>query len=253
MMDRHNTQQEDDQHSGRTRVSPVFRWLREHGDKDWVTELVRLADGIQMPDSVGAVVTLAVGKERIVEPSPARLAWMVRNAEKLAPADGRQWREYRRRVIDNPRKEEALRRLDAGLADGIRKELKLEGGTHADCLIECERAFVWVEGKRNDWLSPSTRWDVTRDQLARNLEALWLVASESKKDFWLLICHEHDLKHHEQELVTGYRAGTWKAGFPHLTPDVRAIFQRKIGTVRWKTIVDHWLGLAASFHEHQPR
>jgi hypothetical protein len=85
---------------------------------------------------------------------------MIRNAERLAPVDGRLWREYRRRVIDNPGRDEALGTLDAGDAKGLSKNLKLEGPTHADCLIECERAFVWIEGKRNDWLSPSIKWDV---------------------------------------------------------------------------------------------
>jgi hypothetical protein len=144
---------------------------------------------------------------------------MIRNAHLLAPIDGRLWKEYRRRVIDNPVKGEALKKLDAGDSSGLPKYLKLEGCTHADCLIECEQAVVWIEGKRNDWLSPCTKWDVTRDQLARNLEAAWLLAKEGKKDFWLLICHEYELKHHEQELINGYRAGTWKAGLPHLSEE----------------------------------
>jgi hypothetical protein len=45
------------------------------------------------------------------------------------------------------------------------------------------RAFVWIEGKRNDWLSPSIRWDVTRDRLARNLDAVWQLAEQARKDF----------------------------------------------------------------------
>jgi len=232
-----------DQHSGRTRVSPVFTWLREHGGPGWVTELLRLADGIQVVDSVGELISLSVGEEREVAPSPQRLAWMIRNAHRLAPTDGRLWKEYRRRVLDNPNKDEALRRLDVGDAKGLPKELKLEGCTHADCLIENTRAFVWVEGKRNDWLCPSIKWDVTRDQLARNLEAVWLLATKAKKDFWLLICHEYDLKHHEQELIDGYRAGTWKAGFPHLPADTRVVFQQKIGTLTWPTIFRRWPGL----------
>ena len=136
-----------------------------------------------------------------------------------------------------------MRRLDVGDAKGLPKELKLEGCTHADCLIENTRVFVWVEGKRNDWLCPSIKWDVTRDQLARNLEAVWLLATKAKKDFWLLICHEYDLKHHEQELIDGYRAGTWKAGFPHLPADTRVVFQQKIGTLTWQTIFRRWPGL----------
>ena len=168
---------------------------------------------------------------------------MIRNAHRLAPADGRLWMEYRRRVIDNPEKDEALPRLDAGDAKGLPKDLRLEGCTHADCLIECTNGFVWVEGKRNDWLSPCIKWDVTRDQLARNVEAAWLLADRAKKDFWFLICHEYALKHHEQELIDGYRTGTWKAGFPHLSPDTRSLFQKKIGTVPWQTIFGRWPAL----------
>ena len=229
-----------DEHSGRTRIIPVFSWLREHGGSGWVTHLLNLADGIHIPDSVGEVVSLSVEQEREVPPSPQRLAWMIRNAHRLAPHDGRLWREYRWRVIDNPTKGEALRKLDAGDTKGLSKELILEGSTHADCLIECTKAFVWVEGKRNDWLSPCIKWDVTRDQLARNVEAAWILAQQARKDFWFLICHEHELKHHEQELIDGYRAGTWKAGFPHLSPDTRSLFQDKIGTVKWQSIFDHW-------------
>ena len=239
-----STASEDvDQHSGRTRVTPVFTWLQAHGGSGWATELLCFADGIQLAHSVGEVMLLSVAEEREVEPSPARLAWMIRNADKLAPTDGRLWREYQRRVIDNPGREEALRALDAGDAKGLSRDLKLEGPTHADCLIECERAFVWIEGKRNDWLSPSIKWDVTRDQLARNLEAVWQLAEEARKDFWLLICHEHDLKHHEQELIDGYRAGTWKAGYPHLSVETRLLFRQKIGTVRWQTIFRRWPAL----------
>ena len=233
----------EDEHSGRTRVSPVFIWLRKYGGSSWVTELLRLADGIEVPHSIGEIISLSVDKERKVPPSPGRLAWMIRNAQRLAPQDGRLWREYTRRVIDNPEKDDALKKLDAGNTKGMPRELILEGPTHADCLIECANAIVWVEGKRNDWLSPCIRWDITRDQLARNLEAAWLVSKETHKDFWLLICHEHTLKHHEQELIDGYRAGTWKAGFPHLAPDTRSLFRNKIGTLTWRTIFKHWPAL----------
>ena len=68
----------NDEHSGRTRVTPVFTWLREHGGSGWVTELLRLADGIQVPESVGEVITQSVGKERESSgQAPERLAWMI--------------------------------------------------------------------------------------------------------------------------------------------------------------------------------
>ena len=45
------------EHSGRTRVTPVFTWLRDHGGSDWVTELLRLAEGIRVLDDVGEVIS----------------------------------------------------------------------------------------------------------------------------------------------------------------------------------------------------
>jgi hypothetical protein len=64
--------------------------------------------------------------------------------------------------------------------------------------------LIWIEGKRDDWLSPSTKWDVTRDQLARNVDAAWCIASK-KQDDRVLICHEYPLEHHEVSLLEGYR------------------------------------------------
>src|SRR5438034_988078 len=83
---------------------------------------------------------------------------------------------------------------------------------------------------------PSTTWDVGRDQLARNLEAVWGLAQASGKDYMLLICHEHPLKHHEVSLIEGYRRGTWAAGWPHIEPDQRRQFATRIGTTTWGAI-----------------
>ncbi len=224
-------------------MTPIFSWLRENGGNDWPTELLRLADGICVANDVGALLSLAVGEERTVQPSPARLAWMIRNAHRLAPNDGRLWREYSTRLGKDQAKQKALAKLDGGTSTGISKQFIFEGPTHADCLIECEHALIWVEGKRNDWLSPCIKWDVTRDQLARNLEAAWILATAVEKDFWLVICHEHELKHHESALVDGYRTGTWNAGWPHLSTETRSLFRGKIGTLTWATIFRHWPGL----------
>src|SRR5205085_1318678 len=104
----------------------------------------------------------------------------------------------------------------------------------------CERAVIWIEGKLNDWLSPSTTWDVSRDQLARNLEAVWLIAGAKEKEYGFVLCHEHPLKHHEALLIDGYRTGTWAGGWPHLDDDVRQAFRTRIGIVTWQEIAREW-------------
>jgi hypothetical protein len=118
---------------------------------------------------------------------------MIRNAERLVPQDGEQWRKLRQRVADGEKVTDALARLDAKLIEGLPRGLALEGETSADCFVECENAIIWIEGKRFAWLSSSIKWDLTRDQLARILEAVWSLAAPKGKDYCLIICHEHPL------------------------------------------------------------
>lgn len=229
-----------DQNSRRTRIQPVFDWLSAHGDEHWPERMLRIVDGLDAVPSPGPLVRIDYVREPQVQPSARRLAWMIRNAGRLSPRDGRRWREYQTRVVENPRRASALEDLDRGETRGLDKKLILEGPTSADCLIECEDTVIWVEGKRNDWLDYSTTWDVTRDQLARNAEAAWLYAAKRGKDACLVICHEHQLKHHEELLIEGYRAGSWVGGWPHLTTRERRILGARIGTLRWATFAEQW-------------
>lgn len=81
-----------DENSKRTRVEPVFKWLRDHAGRHWPARFVELAHGLADPPGVGKLVHLEFLTERRVPPSPQRLAWMVENVERLAPRDGRRWR-----------------------------------------------------------------------------------------------------------------------------------------------------------------
>jgi hypothetical protein len=194
----------------------------------------------------GPFVSLHCEKEKRVPASPTRLAWMIENVERLMPADGRRWREVLRRILKDPAaRDRALQILKSGTAKGVPKEFILEGDTSADCLIECERAVLWIEGKRNDWLSPHTTWDSSRDQLARNVEAAWLYANAGRtKEYCVILCHE-GLKHHEEELIRGYRTASWKGGWPHIEDaDLRREFGRRIGAVTWTAMLDTWPRLA---------
>jgi hypothetical protein len=224
-------------------VEPIFGWLSKHGGQSWPQSLVELCDGLQVADP-GVVRSVECDVEREVLPTPARLAWMLRNSHLLAPSDGSKFRSFQARLSDRAAVAAAADKLDAGYRS-ISRSYVLEGASHADCLIECEHAVIWVEGKRDDWLAPGTSWDVTRDQLARNLEAVWSLATAAGLDYCVIVAYEDTLKHHEQALIDGYRAGTWTAGWPHLSESQRQEFSHRIGTVRWREIVASWPAIAA--------
>ena len=149
-----------------TRVRPVFGWLSAKAAPSWPARLIEMAEGIADFGECGSVVNVELDPERKVPATPERLSWMLENAERLAPVDGRLWKELKARVADRQKVDRAL----ASLKDGkpIPKNLILEGDTHCDCLIECERSFIWIEGKRFDWVSPSIK---------SRLMVCWLAAS----------------------------------------------------------------------------
>ena len=227
-----------------TRVQPIFKWLQLHGGINWPTRFINLASGLDHVPSCGSVCRVILDPELEVPPTALRLAWMIRNANLLVPQDGKNWRAIEKRLADADSVSSALKLLDSGQMRGIPRKLILEGKTHADCLIECEKAIIWVEGKRYDWISPSTKWDISRDQLARNLEAAWSLTS-GKKDYYLVICYENELKHHETLLINGYRQGTWNGGWPHITEHQRKEFSKHIGTLKWCDIAAAWPELSS--------
>lgn len=224
--------------SRKTRVLPVFGWLKENGGEYWPARLVALADGVEKLTDPGEIVAVHLKQERTVPATGKRLIWMLENASSLAPRDGKEWRELVRRTEDPEAVRRGIEFLKAGKSPG--KRLILEGRTSADCLIECERALIWIEGKRFDWIDPATKWDVSRDQLARNVEAASFLAFEAEKEYRVLICHEYPLKHHEVVLLEGYRASTWSAGWPHVPVGERQEFAKRIGTLTWSEVTREW-------------
>lgn len=226
-----------------SRVQPVFGWLRQLGGADWPYRLVSESSGLAVRPLCGRVEQVHLDPEYAAPPTTARLAWMIRNISRLVPQDGKVWRQPYDRVSDADQTAKALKLLDAGEHKGIPRELVFEAASHADCLIECEKAVIWIEGKRFDWISPCQKWDVTRDQISRNLEAVWSLAAPQGKDYCMIICHEHPLKHHEQLLVDGYRAGTWVGGWPHLSQKQRREFGLRIGTLNWSRMTELWPGM----------
>jgi len=229
--------------SSTSRVQPVFNWFSKNEEKSWPDQLLKIVTGLTIPIKAGKLVNIELVPERKVMASPARLAWMIENVSMLAPKDGQLWQELKNRIPDKQLIIDELDRLKRGDASGLDSNLRLEGATSADCLLECENALVWIEGKRFDWISPSTTWDLARDQLARNLEAVWILANAAKKDYCVIICHEHPLKHHEEALVDGYRNCSWAGGWPHISDNQRKEFSKRIGTVTWQQIAGKWKDL----------
>jgi hypothetical protein len=97
---------------------------------------------------------------------------MLENVERLAPRDGKRWEELRGRVAN---RDQVLRAHANG--SSLPRKYVLEGPTHSDCLIECADAFIWIEGKRNDWLSTSIDWDLS----GINWPAIWKRSGQSPK------------------------------------------------------------------------
>lgn len=232
-----------DTNSRRSRVLPVFGWLSEFASADWAAEIVQLAEGLNVRADPGHVRAIHLHDEVKVPASPARLVWMLRHASALTPKDGRRWRELAARAASVRDLDALCDRLGGGLTlpDG----LVLEGATSGDCVIECDQAVIWIEGKRNDWLASGTTWDSARDQLARNLEAAWQLAAPTGREFCVLICFEEELRYHDQLLVDGYRTGTWTGGVPHLDVATREAFGDRIGLLRWRELAHRWPELRA--------
>ena len=207
---------------------PVFGWLEAYSaqEPEWPAQLVALAHGLETAVKPGRVIDVVF--EHPVQASAERLQWLVDQASELGH--------------EGEKLSEIVRRAGSGEA----RLSVLEGTTYADCLIECEGAIIWAEGKWTHWLSPGTTWYPHRDQLARNLEAAWLMEIERQQGCdCVLLCHESDLSDSEQLLVNGYRSGELVGGLPHLDDTVRADFRARIGTVTWREIIDTWPALRA--------
>src|ERR1043165_1714937 len=97
-----------------TRVQPVFRWLESNGGPSWPSKLLEMTKGAAPLSDCGELVRLYLEPEYKVPPTPMRLAWMIENADRLVPTDGRQWEELRRRLLDKQRAINVLKKLRSG-------------------------------------------------------------------------------------------------------------------------------------------
>jgi hypothetical protein len=77
-----------DINSKRSRVEPIFGWLRDHGGRTWPQVFLGLVDGLDISPDAGELESLSFEKEVQVSASPERLAWMIENAESWRRSTG---------------------------------------------------------------------------------------------------------------------------------------------------------------------
>ena len=85
---------------------------------------------------------------------------------------------------------EGLNELSKRLGSrGRHKWWAFEGFTHIDCCLVTDECVLFVEGKRTEGVSPSTRWFEQRSQLWRNVEAAKEFAGA--KEFAMILAVEN--------------------------------------------------------------
>ena len=124
--------------------------------------------------------------ERLVPPPTAFLRWLLEHADQLQVRPNDQTfgtttenaREWRRKLLrGTPQEREEVQREGLTALERRKrpqrpiKRWAFEGFSHVDCCLLSKNCVLFVEGKRTESVSPSTRWFKQRSQLWRNVEA----------------------------------------------------------------------------------
>lgn len=171
--------------SSRTRVQPVFDWLRERDatGRWWLKRLLALPSrpGLSAaPVDVGEPGDLLRFEyEARLAPPDSLLHWLIDNRIPDPPQD------YGSRSKDTIRKRKSLWRDLASAKDAAHRELVsrgyrenewyvFEGRTAVDLCLETRDLVVLIEGKRTEaGPTTSTTWMPVREQVLRNIDATW--------------------------------------------------------------------------------
>lgn len=246
-----------------TRVRPVFRGLFDidHTGEKWLPVLLRLCDrrthlAKECAENPGKLTTANLNRrcfrdrgtryllescfERCLPPPHGILRWLILHPEEMKWPEQNGIREKfgaatqlireqlfgRDAVAKAAVQEEGIRELDRrGAAGSRRKWWAFEGWTSGDCCLETDLLLLLVEGKRNEPLSPATKWYPQRNQLWRNAEVAG-AAANGKKFATLLIA--------EQRIDA---ESTLESSFPHLTPEERDFYMKHyLGCILWKDL-----------------
>jgi hypothetical protein len=247
--------------SSRTRVQPILgQLLTTHGtNAEWVLRLWDLArrDGAAPPPASAGTLKAELldtdpktgvlrAFEGPVPPPTEFLRWLILHPEKLAvPDDGtfgttddNAARTKRADLFstDPTRREaaqaEALAAIDRlGAGASSRKWWAFEGFTHVDCCLETDTFLLFIEGKRTEPISASTRWFRQRNQIWRNLEAASELAAG--RVFGVILAVEN-----EAERLLDAAVRTRDDSLPHLPQAQREELQQHLlGAITWGKII----------------
>jgi len=254
-----------DHDSSLTRVQPVFDELLDRWPDGgpWLGKLWDMAaltrpggalpkpiglDSLLASETPGArAARLGTVYERTVAPPAAFLEWLLKNPARMLVRDpitfgaksveARQWRRKLfsadERLVSEAQ-EEAFKQLGKRLAQrGRNKWWAFEGFSHIDCCLITSQCVLFVEGKRNESVSPSTWWFQERSQLWRHVEAAREFAGQ--KQFAVILAVENEA-HGATALADA--AGSLEKSYPHLDAAQRAEMSRHlVGFVTWPEIV----------------
>ena len=253
--------------SSLTRVRPIFQTLinRDQTGLSWLSKILGLsAENLNLAvrlseDSSGLsrettekkkyrdrvlgkyklpVIELEACFEKPFPPPRRFLRWLIEYPERMIWCEsscrketlekrGRLFGKFGPALAQEARRD-ALQQLSLlGPPGSLRKWWAFEGFTEVDCCLETERMVLFLEGKRKEMLSPSTKWFKGRNQLIRNLE----VAQEAagNREFGVMVIAETDIGPIPDEIV--------KEGLPHFTMKERKVLMgHYLGCILWSDL-----------------
>jgi hypothetical protein len=232
--------------SSKTRVRPVFDTLWDVG-RDWLPSLLELPSH-GCPDSavLAGDLTLVSGywepNEKCLSPPISLLAWLVRNAGKLATEPTGD-RRARLAAGDPDVVDEALRLLRT--SNESRAWYIFEGPTCPDVLLTATDALVVIEGKRTERATTTdTTWLSGRHQIWRHIDAAWEIRGRRAVYGFFIV----------ESAADGSLPGAWEAAakacldpaalrgsFPHRSAEeVVAISRCYLGVTTWRAVCDRF-------------
>ena len=153
--------------------------------------------------------------------------------------------KMRRRLLDGDREAiaDGQARIDRGhTRTGDGTWWVLEGTTKVDCAIFADNATIFIEGKRTERkLTDRVTWDLDRNQVFRNLDALREMRAGDDDFFVLLIVEEGSPAANAAGLLdAGYNVAL--ASWPHLDDEhARELYDRHyLGFTTWQAVASEF-------------